>query len=84
MQKGMSTVVIYFLIYLKLDCAFSNYYSLKWKNCVAEKNEAYKPTYIEHVANIITHGVCVKLNFIVYSQKNLDQRPECLVTQLKV
>jgi hypothetical protein len=36
--------------------------SLKWKNSVAGKNEAYKPTYIEHIANIITHGVSVYLD----------------------
>ena len=31
--------------------------SVKWKNPRAPKHEQYNPTPIEHVANILTHGV---------------------------
>lgn len=47
------------------------FFSVKWKNPVARKDEAYKPTQIEHVANIITHGVtvCKMKSFETYSLK---------------
>nr|CAG4637430.1 EOG090X0FVK [Ceriodaphnia reticulata]SVE73257.1 EOG090X0FVK [Ceriodaphnia reticulata] len=32
---------------------------LKWKNMPAKPTEAYQPTMIEQVANIITHGSCI-------------------------
>jgi hypothetical protein len=31
--------------------------SIQWKNARAKKNEMYKPTPVEHIANILTHGV---------------------------
>jgi len=37
--------------------------SVKWKNQRAPKHEQYNPTNIEHVANIITHGVLVVPTF---------------------
>jgi len=33
--------------------------SSAWKNCRPTNNEAYVPTLIEHIANILTHGVLV-------------------------
>ena len=32
-------------------------FSIRWKNKPAAPNTAYQPTLVEHVANIITHGV---------------------------
>ncbi|XP_041473310.1 monocyte to macrophage differentiation factor 2-like isoform X2 [Lytechinus variegatus] len=32
---------------------------IKWKNNPAKPHEAYVPTNIEHIANIITHGLCI-------------------------
>jgi len=43
--------------------------SVNWKNERAPKNEPYNPTPIEHVANIITHGVLVIPTF--WLSKNL-------------
>ena len=34
-------------------------FRIKWKNNPPPKNEAYRPTSIEHSANILSHGVCV-------------------------
>ena len=34
-------------------------FSIRWKNKPAAPNTAYEPTLIEHVANIITHGVSI-------------------------
>ena len=31
--------------------------SVRWKNPRAKPNEMYRPTTVEHVANIATHGV---------------------------
>ncbi|XP_045031461.1 monocyte to macrophage differentiation factor 2-like isoform X1 [Daphnia magna] len=32
---------------------------LQWKNAPAKPTEAYQPTFIEQIANIISHGVCI-------------------------
>ena len=34
---------------------------IQWKNDPPPKNQAYRPTQIEHLANIITHGVSFTL-----------------------
>ena len=34
-------------------------FSIRWKNKPAAPNTAYEPTLIEHVANIVTHGVSI-------------------------
>ena len=52
---------------------FKNQYffsSIRWKNDPALPNTAYEPTKIEHVANIITHGVSFNAN-----ASNLDCIP---------
>jgi len=38
--------------------------SVKWKNDRPQANEAYQPTYPEHLANIFTHGLY--LIFVIY------------------
>lgn len=58
--------------------------SLKWKNDVAPKNEAYKPTYIEHVANIFTHGVSIPIAIwcscdLIHSSHNQQQYSSALI-----
>ena len=40
-------------------------FSIRWKNKPAAPNTAYEPTFIEHVANIITHGVSIS-SIILY------------------
>lgn len=35
------------------------FFSLKWKNGKPKPNEAYCPTEIEHLANIVTHGIAI-------------------------
>jgi len=37
--------------------------SMRWKNERPRNNEPYKPTEVEHVANILTHGVIYQLIF---------------------
>lgn len=32
---------------------------VKWMNQRASTNEAYQPTHIEHIANVVTHGMWV-------------------------
>ena len=41
---------------------------VQWKNPRAKPNEMYRPTTVEHVANIATHGVRDKLCLSNFSE----------------
>ena len=34
-------------------------YRIHWRNDPPPKNQPYRPTYIEHIANVLTHGLWV-------------------------
>ena len=38
-------------------CILKNDCRIQWRNDPPPKNQPYRPTYIEHVANVLTHGV---------------------------
>ncbi|XP_071504870.1 monocyte to macrophage differentiation factor-like [Diadema antillarum] len=44
---------------------------IRWKNNPAKPNEAYVPTNIEHMANCLTHGICIVP--CVYATRDLVQ-----------
>ena len=50
--------------------------SIRWKNKPAAPNTAYEPTLIEHVANIVTHGVSIC--YITLEIFNFDDRFDIL------
>ena len=42
---------------LNFNICYLSHFRIKWKNDPSDGSSAYKPTNVEHLANIMTHGV---------------------------
>ena len=54
------------------------YFRIHWKNDPPAKGEQYKPTAIEHKANILTHGVSLFIKALQSAQCIPIQKPDML------